>query len=114
MSGMPGMFWGGRHDLHSAQKVYTGQKNKTKFLKSLFIDKGICADETGYIGDDLNDLASMKLVGFSACPADACDEVKRCVHYISPLNGGCGAVREIMEYVLKQSGEWERIIQKIC
>lgn len=94
--------------------LFQNVKNKAEFLKSFFVDKDISADETGYIGDDLNDLSSMKLVGFSACPADACEEVRRCAHYVSPLNGGCGAVREIIEYVLKQSGEWERIIQKIC
>lgn len=94
--------------------LFQNIKNKAEFLKTFFVDKDIDADEVGYIGDDLNDLSPMKFVGFSACPADACDEVKRYVHYISPLNGGCGAVREIIEHVLKRNEEWERVILEIC
>lgn len=94
--------------------LFQNIKNKAEFLRLFFGDNGIDGNEVGYIGDDLNDLAAMKLTGFSACPADACNEVKGCVHYISPLKGGCGAVREIMEHVMKQSGEWEKAVLGIC
>lgn len=94
--------------------LFQNIKNKAEFLKAFLIDKGIDAAEAGYIGDDLNDLSCMKLVGFAACPADACSDVKSYAHYISPVKGGYGAVREIIEYIMRQNGEWESAVAKIC
>ncbi len=94
--------------------LFQNIKNKEECLQQFFEENGILWDETGYIGDDLNDLACMKRAGFTACPADACREVKQCVHYISPVNGGCGAVREIIEHTLRQSGEWEKMTEGLC
>lgn len=83
--------------------LFQNVKNKAKFLEKFSIDYNIKVEEMGYIGDDLNDLESMRLVGFSACPADACEEVKKMADYISPVKGGYGAVREIIEYKLKEN-----------
>ncbi len=93
--------------------LFQNVNNKMEFLKIFFKNNGIDANEAGYIGDDLNDLASMQMVGFAACPADACEEVRQCADYISPVKGGCGAVREIMEHVLRQNKGWERAVIKI-
>lgn len=88
--------------------LFQNVKNKEEFLRLFFRERNIDTGEAGYIGDDLNDLACMKFVGFAACPADACHEVKQCAHYISSVNGGCGAVRDIIEHTMRHSGEWEK------
>lgn len=88
-------------------------KDKIRYLEQ-FIDKeGITWEEIGYLGDDLNDYAGMKLAGFAGCPADACEEIKEISSYVSQVKGGAGAVRDIIAYMLKQRGEWNEIIRQI-
>ncbi len=82
-------------------------KDKAKVLKTHMVEHGIDKSEVMYVGDDLNDLLPMQLAGFVACPKDACVEIKQIANYISNLNGGHGAVRDCIEYVLRMSGEWE-------
>ena len=93
--------------------VFQNIKDKSSFMKSFMESKKIDKEEIGYIGDDLNDYLSMKLVGFIACPNDACQEVKQIAHYISPINGGNGAVREIIEHLLRTTGEWTNAISEV-
>mgnify|MGYP001034131398 FL=1 len=90
-----------------ADFLFQNVKNKAEFLRKFFSDNGIDADEAGYIGDDLNDLAAMRMTGFSACPGDACEEVKREADYVASAKGGYGAVREVVEFVLRECTEWE-------
>jgi 3-deoxy-D-manno-octulosonate 8-phosphate phosphatase (KDO 8-P phosphatase) len=58
------------------------------------------------MGDDIPDLEVMKLAGLAVCPADAAEEVKAISAYISPNKGGSGAVRDVIEKVLKVQGKW--------
>lgn len=60
-----------------------------------------------YMGDDMPDLAVMQLCGLPTSPADACPEVKAVSKYISPIKGGMGCVRDVIEKVLKLNGDWE-------
>ena len=60
-----------------------------------------------YMGDDMPDLAVMQLAGLPCCPADAVPEIKAISHYISPLNGGYGCVRDVIEKVMKLNSDWE-------
>lgn len=59
-----------------------------------------------YMGDDIPDYHVMKLVGLPTCPQDACAEIKSIAAYISHKNGGQGAVRDVIEQVLKVQGKW--------
>jgi 3-deoxy-D-manno-octulosonate 8-phosphate phosphatase (KDO 8-P phosphatase) len=59
-----------------------------------------------YMGDDLPDLPVMTSVGLPCCPADAVNEVREAVQYISPINGGYGCVRDVIEKVLKLNDHW--------
>jgi 3-deoxy-D-manno-octulosonate 8-phosphate phosphatase (KDO 8-P phosphatase) len=93
-----------------ADFLFQNVKDKAQFLKQFFADNDIDTNEAGYIGDDLNDLISMRMVGFAACPFDACEEVKKEADYVASAKGGYGAVREIMEYVLKEQLEWESTV----
>jgi 3-deoxy-D-manno-octulosonate 8-phosphate phosphatase (KDO 8-P phosphatase) len=59
-----------------------------------------------YMGDDIPDYHVMKLVGLPTCPQDACPEIKGISEYISHKNGGKGAVRDVIEQVMKVQGKW--------
>ena len=63
-----------------------------------------------YIGDDLIDLPVLRRVGLAACPSDAPADVKRAVHYVSPLPGGRGVLRDVVERILKAQGKWSRVL----
>jgi 3-deoxy-D-manno-octulosonate 8-phosphate phosphatase (KDO 8-P phosphatase) len=67
---------------------------------------GMSVDEVTYIGDDVNDLPVLEVVGLSACPADAAPEVRLAVHLVCEKPGGRGAVRELCELILKSRGAW--------
>lgn len=60
-----------------------------------------------YMGDDMPDLAAMKVCGVASCPNDAAPEIKTISHYISSLGGGEGCVRDVIEQTLKVQGKWE-------
>ena len=73
-----------------------------------------CGLENGqilYIGDDLPDLAPMRIAGLSAAPADAAAEVLAIADWKLERNGGQGAVRELIERLLRERGEWETVLE---
>ena len=59
-----------------------------------------------YMGDDIPDIPVMKLVGLACCPQDAVNEVKEISNYVSDKNGGKGAVRDIIEQIMKIKKSW--------
>lgn len=93
--------------------LYQNIKDKTAFLQDFMEKKNLVTQEIGYIGDDLNDLPSMRLAGFVGCPKDSCSEVLEISNYISPLRGGHGAVRDVIEHLLRESGEWSKIVSSV-
>ena len=64
-----------------------------------------------YIGDDLPDLATIKLAGLGIAVADACKEVREAADYVTTAAGGQGAVRETIELILKAQHRWDELIQ---
>ena len=82
--------------------VFQGISNKLALLKCFLVEKGISPCEVAYMGDDVNDIDCMNHVGFSACPADAVEEVKHIVDYVAEHKGGYGAVRDFLNYFSKQ------------
>ena len=89
------------------KEIHIGISDKTKFVTDLLKNKKIKWEEVLYMGDDLPDMPLMNKVGLSACPADAVNEVKAIVKYISPINGGWGCVRDVIEKVLNVNGHWQ-------
>ena len=87
--------------------IHIGISDKTKFVADMLKSKQIKWEEVLYMGDDLPDMPLMNKVGLSCCPADAVNEVKSIVKYISPINGGWGCVRDVIEKVLKVNGHWK-------
>lgn len=69
-------------------------------------------ENVAYIGDDLPDLPVIRVVGFGVAVANAVDEVKQYADYVTEKSGGCGAVREVVEYILKKTGRWNRLLEK--
>jgi len=66
-------------------------------------------EEVAYVGDDIVDLPVMRQVGFAATVADAMDEVKLHADMVTKRSGGRGAVREICDFLLKESGRWPSV-----
>lgn len=93
--------------------LYQNIKDKQAFLKKFMESHSITKDELGYIGDDLNDYPSMQLAGFIGCPADSCIEIREIADYVSTIKGGQGAVRDIIEYILRDSGKWKSAVAKV-
>lgn len=92
--------------------LHQGQSDKRTAYEQIRAELGLNADQIAFVGDDLNDLPVLRRVGLSCTVADASEEVKKQVDYISQLPGGKGAVREIIEWILKRQGKWEMVIQK--
>ena len=92
--------------------IYQGIHSKVEALECILREVQITLDEVMYIGDDINDIEVMNKVRYAACPKDAVKEVKNISDIISIKNGGNGAVREIIEIILKEQGNWTNIIEK--
>lgn len=88
------------------QQVYMGVENKENQLMELLSEWQTEAGQVMYMGDDIPDIEVMKRCGVAACPYDAVPEVKAISHYISPVKGGEGCVRDVIEQVMKLSGKW--------
>jgi 3-deoxy-D-manno-octulosonate 8-phosphate phosphatase (KDO 8-P phosphatase) len=81
-------------------ELHQGIKDKPAVLQKILQQKKLHADEVAYIGDDTNDVEIMKLVGLSACPADALSFAQNAAHYICEKKGGEGAFREFAELII--------------
>ncbi len=86
--------------------IYLGSPDKVETLKEYTDIYNIKPEQILYMGDDIPDYYVMKLVGLPACPQDASPEIKDISKYISHKNGGKGAVREVIEQVMKVQGKW--------
>ena len=84
-------------------KAVQGCKDKGAFLQRHVADHGIDFGAVVYVGNDINDLSAMRLVGFPVCPADAHPEVKRIARLTLANPGGCGAVRELCDILLEHA-----------
>lgn len=86
--------------------IYLGCSVKTETFKAYIHERGISPMNVMYMGDDIPDLEVMKMVGMPVCPADAAEEIKELCEYISPLGGGKGCARDVIEKALKIQGKW--------
>ena len=90
--------------------VIQGAAEKGSSFRALIAQLGLDAAQVCYVGDDLADLPVLAAVGLAACPADAAPEVRRAVHLVTGADGGRGAVREVVETILKHQGSWEGLV----
>ena len=85
--------------------------DKRPGFDSILERSGVSEEHVGYMGDDLLDLPVLARVGIAAAPADAVDDVRRRVHWISDFRGGHGAVRQFIERILVARGRWDRLVE---
>ena len=91
------------------QHCLVGIKDKPEALLQLQQQLGIDMAETGFVGDDLNDLAVRPVVGLLMAPADACAPVRQGAHAVLRNKGGHGAIRELAERILQSRGRWQNL-----
>ena len=80
--------------------------DKRSFITAYLQKNKLQKEEVLFMGDDIPDLPAMSIVGIAACPADAVPEIKEVANYISPLSGGAGCVRDVIEKVLRLNNHW--------
>jgi 3-deoxy-D-manno-octulosonate 8-phosphate phosphatase (KDO 8-P phosphatase) len=90
-----------------------GIRDKAAALGQIYSETGFTRLETAFIGDDLPDLPIMRQVGVPIAVGDAHERIKEAAVMTTLAKGGCGAVREISEQILKAKGEWEQLIQRL-
>ncbi|MBJ6367082.1 KdsC family phosphatase [Snuella sedimenti] len=86
--------------------VYLGIHNKVEQMENYFKSNNIKSENVLFMGDDIPDYTVMKRVGLPCCPQDAVAEIKAISKYVSHKKGGKGAVRDVIEQVLKVQGKW--------
>lgn len=79
----------------------SGCRDKLKSLRRICNERGISLSNVCYIGDDINDIETIKAVGYGCCPADAMQEVKKAADYVTNAIGGTGVIREVVEKVIR-------------
>jgi 3-deoxy-D-manno-octulosonate 8-phosphate phosphatase (KDO 8-P phosphatase) len=92
--------------------VYQGHIEKIPILEEILADAGLSKEQVAYIGDDLTDVVVMHRVGLAIATANARFEVKQEAQYVTRAPGGSGAVREVIEMLLKAQGLWDEILKK--
>lgn len=88
-------------------RVYTGIKKKGELYDKLKEEMGFKDEEVAFVGDDVVDISIMKKVGFPIAVGDAVRELKSLAVYVTKNPGGRGAVREVIELILKSKGLWD-------
>jgi len=86
--------------------VYQHRATKLGALEEILQTTGADSSEVAYVGDDLPDLPVLHCVGLAAAVANAVPEVKRAAHFVTSRSGGEGAVREVIELIVKAQGKW--------
>ena len=85
---------------------------KLPVVEKLLDQLDLTPEKVAYVGDDLPDLPVMRYVGFAVAVVNAVDEVKRQADYVTSRPGGGGAVREVIEYILKGTDKWAKLMER--
>jgi YrbI family 3-deoxy-D-manno-octulosonate 8-phosphate phosphatase len=92
--------------------VRLGIDDKLPAVDAIAAELGLAREAICYIGDDLLDLRVIQAVGLGVAVADAADEVRRAAKYTTSVRGGDGAVRELIEVILKNTGRWDDVVRR--
>jgi len=96
------------HEMHM-DFVAQGIHEKLPAFEDILKRAGASEEETAYVGDDLPDLVLLERVGLAVAVSNAVPEVKRQAHYVTRAAGGAGALREIVELILRAQGKWDTL-----
>ncbi len=92
--------------------VFQGHIEKIPLFEKIMAEANVASEQVAYVGDDLTDVVIMRRVGLSFAPANSRPEVKRSATAVTVAPGGSGAIREIVETLLKARGVWDEILKK--
>jgi 3-deoxy-D-manno-octulosonate 8-phosphate phosphatase (KDO 8-P phosphatase) len=92
--------------------VRQGFEDKLPIAVELLREERLSLEQACYIGDDLTDLPLVRNMGLGVAVADASEEVRAAAHHVTSAAGGRGAVRELIETILKANGRWEEVIHR--
>jgi 3-deoxy-D-manno-octulosonate 8-phosphate phosphatase (KDO 8-P phosphatase) len=92
--------------------VHQGVASKLDAYERILGEMRIKDEEVAYMGDDVVDLPVLVRVGLAAAPADARDDVRSRVHWVSRASGGHGAARELIEVILRAQGRWDALLRE--
>lgn len=109
ISGRGGMAVKERARTAHMKYLFEGNTEKLPLLEEVLQESGLNSDEVAYVGDDVTDIPLLKRVGLAAAPSNARAEVLDLVHWEIPSAGGSGAIRDVIELLLKAQGKWEAV-----
>jgi len=92
--------------------LYEKMWSKREPYEKVLADEGLTDEEICYVGDDVVDIPLMIRSGLAIAVADAVDEAKQHAHFVTERKGGCGAVREVIELILKSQDKWDELIKR--
>jgi 3-deoxy-D-manno-octulosonate 8-phosphate phosphatase (KDO 8-P phosphatase) len=92
--------------------VMQGVTSKLATYEDILASTGLPDDAVAYMGDDLLDLPVLRRAGLSAAPADAAPEVRERVDLVTGAGGGRGAVRELIEVILRAQRRWDDVTRE--
>ena len=92
--------------------VPQGNENKIAAFEEVLRTAGMDDNEVAFIGDDLPDIPLMRRSELAVAVADAVEQTRAAAHYVTKAKGGCGAVREVVEIILKSQGRWHEVMDQ--
>ena len=92
--------------------VYQGCADKVAAFREILGKENLEADQACYVGDDVIDLPVMRRCGLAVAVANAREEVKDEAHMVTDHAGGAGAVRDVVEFILRAQGKWDKVVEK--
>ncbi len=92
--------------------VYQNCKKKLPVFEQILKENSLSPDEICFVGDDLLDIPLVRRAGFGVAVANAIDELKEFADYVTDKKGGKGAVREVIELILKNKDNWDGLIER--
>jgi len=96
------------------ERIWQNVRVKTEAFQEVLEHFDATPEQVIVMGDDILDLGILRLAGLSACPADAARDVIERVDYVAPSAGGHGAVRDLVEHVLRGRKEWDDLVERLC
>jgi 3-deoxy-D-manno-octulosonate 8-phosphate phosphatase (KDO 8-P phosphatase) len=93
-------------------RVIQGAGDKLAAYRRLLAGEGLRPEQVCCVGDDLPDLPLLRHCGLAVAVADACAEARAAAHWVTEAGGGRGAVREVIELILRAQGAWEQVVER--
>jgi len=92
--------------------VWQGHEDKLQAFAQTLVEAEVTNEQVAFVGDDLNDIPLMLQSGLAVAVADAAVETRDHAHYVTTARGGRGAIREVVELILKSQGRWDDLIRR--